>query len=166
MSTFTVTSTADGGDGSLRDELELANAAAGDNTIVFDSGVFAAAQTISLTGGPLELSNTTGTETIVGPAAGLTITAGGSGQVFLVDPNAKASLSGLTITGGSVSGPGGGLMNNRHRHADRLHHHRQHRRERRRRLHRPIRIDLPLWLRRHRQRRHRQTAAASTTRAR
>ena len=79
---------------------------------MFDGGVFATARTINLTGGLLELSNTTGTETIVGPAAGLTIDGGGKGPIFQVDQNVEASISGLTITGGSASGVGGGLLNN------------------------------------------------------
>ena len=112
MSTFTVTNTADGGAGSLRDEIGLANATSGANTIEFDGTVFATPQTITLTGGQLELSNTTGTETIIGPAAGLTVSGGGLSRVFQVDANVTASISGLTITGGTASGVGGGLANN------------------------------------------------------
>ena len=49
-------------------------------------------------GSPLELTDTTGTETITGPTAGVTVNAGGNSRVFLVD--GTASISGLTITGG------------------------------------------------------------------
>ena len=67
--------------------------------------------TITLTGSQLELSNTSGTETITGPAAGVTVSGGGLSRVFQVDANVTASISGLTITGGGVSGAGGGLAN-------------------------------------------------------
>ena len=110
MSTFTVTNTDDSGPGSLRDEIGLANSSAGDNTIEFDGTVFSVAQTINLTGGQLELSNTSGTETITGPAAGLTVSGGGLSRVFEIDAGVTSSISGLTITGGNVSG-GAGLAN-------------------------------------------------------
>src|SRR5262249_11957538 len=111
MSTFTVTNTADSGPGSLRSQIDLANSDAGASTIEFDSTVFNTPQTITLTSGQLELSNTSGTETIMGPAAGVTISGGGLSRVFQVEANVTASLSGLTITGGSMSGPGAGLAN-------------------------------------------------------
>ncbi len=95
---------------SLRQAVNLANVMDGAATITFDPTVFAAPQTIALTGGPLELSDPGGLETITGPAAGLTIDAGGKSRVFVVDSGVTAALSGLTITGGSASG-GGGLAN-------------------------------------------------------
>ena len=49
------------------------------------STVFATPQTITLGGAQLELSDTTGTETITGPAAGVTVNAGGASRVFQVD---------------------------------------------------------------------------------
>ena len=93
-------------------------------TITFDPTVFAAHQTIALTGGQLELSDAGGLETITGPAAGLTIDAGGKSGVFQVDRGVTAALSGLTITGGSARDrrrPG----KRRHDHAHRLHDQRQ-----------------------------------------
>ena len=132
MSTFTVTNTADSGPGSLRYEIDQANSTAGANTVDFDSTVFNTPQTITLTGGQLELSNTSGMETITGPAAGVTVSGGGLGRVFQVDANVTASISGLTITGGQVSGSGGGLANDGRDRAHRLHHQRQLRRQRRR----------------------------------
>src|SRR5262249_46053472 len=85
----------------------------GASDITFDPSAFGSAQTISLTSGQLELSNTTGTETISGPAAGLTISGGGQSRVFQVDQGVTASISGVTITAGTVSGygSGGGLYN-------------------------------------------------------
>ena len=94
---------------SLRDAIAAANAVPG-QTITFDPTVFASAQTITLTLGQLELSDTSGTETIMGPVAGVTVNAGGLSRVFQVDGGVTASLSGLTITGGSA-GNGGGLYN-------------------------------------------------------
>ena len=67
----------------------------GANTITFDPTVFATAQTITLTGGQLALSNTSGAETITGPAAGVTVSGGGLSRVFQVDAGVTASISGL-----------------------------------------------------------------------
>ncbi len=69
----------------LRGAVNLANILTGAQTITFDPTVFATAQTIPLTAGPLELSNTSGLETITGPAAGVTISGGGTSGVFQVD---------------------------------------------------------------------------------
>ena len=86
----------------LREAVNLANVLSGAQTITFNSTVFATAQTITLTAGELELSNTTGTETITGPAAGLTVSGGHQSRVFQVLPRTipQASISGLAITGG------------------------------------------------------------------
>ncbi len=116
IATFVVNTTADqfgfyNGTTSLREAIASANAVPG-QTITFDPTVFASAQTITLTLGQLELSDTTGTTTITGPAAGVTVNAGGASGVFQVDSGVTASISGLTITGGSTSsGNGGGLAN-------------------------------------------------------
>ena len=111
LSTFTVTSTLDNGSaGTLRWAVGQANSAGGAETIAFDKTVFKNPQTITLSGTQLELSDTTGTETITGPKAGVTVSGGGLSRVFQVDPGATASISGLTITGGK-SVKGGGLYN-------------------------------------------------------
>ena len=101
----------DPGDGktTLREAIASANALPG-QAITWDSTVFAGAQTITLAGAALELSDTSGTEAIAGPAAGLTISGGGLSRVFQVDPGVTASFAGLTITGGNA-GVGGGLYN-------------------------------------------------------
>src|SRR6516164_3057694 len=104
-STFTVNSTGDTGAGAglfgdLRYCVNQTNAAGGNQTIIFDSGVFATAQTITLSGTQLELKDTTGTETITGPAAGVTVSGGELSRVFQVDGGVTASISGLTITAG------------------------------------------------------------------
>jgi parallel beta-helix repeat protein len=79
--------------------------------ITFDPTVFATAQTITLTNGVLELSDTSSPITITAPSAGVTINANATGRVFLVDTGVSASLTGLTITGGYLSGItyGGGI---------------------------------------------------------
>ena len=113
---FTVNSLGDAGIGSgdAGDLLYCINQANSDdqpNTIVFDPSVFGTPQTITLSGGQLELKDTLGTQTITGPAAGVTISGGGNSRVFQVDPGVTASISGLTISGGSAAGIGGGLVN-------------------------------------------------------
>jgi hypothetical protein len=119
-STFTVTSTLDDGSaGSLRWAVGQASSSAGADTIVFDKGVLSTPQTITLTGGQLELTDAA-TTTIRGPAAGVTISGNHASRVFAIDSGASAALSGLTITEGKVSGgfgppgpgdSGGGLSN-------------------------------------------------------
>ncbi len=73
--------------------------------------MFKTPQTITLNGTQLELSDTTGTETITGPAAGVTVSGNNASRVFQVDGSVTASISALTITGGNVgtSKSGGGL---------------------------------------------------------
>ncbi len=99
------------GDLSLRQAVNLANVLDAAETITFDPTVFATPQTIDLTQGQLELSDTGGMETIDGPAAGLTVSGNDASRVFLLDPGVTATLSGLTITAGSVSDRGGGIYN-------------------------------------------------------
>ena len=97
----------------LRQAIVQANTNGGNETITFDKTVFKTPQTINLNGGQLELSDKTGTETITGPAAGVTVNAGGHSRVFQVDASVTASISGLTITGGNAgnAGDGGGVLN-------------------------------------------------------
>src|SRR5262249_35719247 len=93
------------------DAIGLANASLGASTIEFDSTVFSTPLSINLTSGQLELSDTNGSETIMGPAAGVTVSGAGTSRVFAIDANVTAAISGLTIAGGRVSGNGGGLAN-------------------------------------------------------
>jgi len=114
LSTFTVNSTADDGSaGTLRYEIGLANSNAGANTIAFDSTIFSTPQTLTLAGSQLELSNRSGTETITGPAAGVTVSGARLSRVFQVDGGVTASISGLTITCGQAGNysRGGGVYN-------------------------------------------------------
>ncbi len=114
-STFVVNNSTDSpvaGETDLRQAIASANATTGDNTITFDPTVFAMPQTITLAGDQLEASNTSGTETIAGPTADVTVNAGGLSRVFQVDANVTASISGLTITGGDAGSANGGGVNN------------------------------------------------------
>jgi CSLREA domain-containing protein len=107
--------TATANDCSLRGAISRANDSAGDDTIVFDATVFAAAQTITLGGSELSI-NENGGLTITGTGANLlTINGNNQSRVFLVNPNAYVAISGMTVTGGNgvggFSGFGGGIAN-------------------------------------------------------
>ena len=78
--------------------MSLANGLAGPITITFDPAVFTGGQTITLTGSELELSRPVPIFTITGPAAGVTISAGGLSGVFQIDKTVTAYISGLTIS--------------------------------------------------------------------
>ena len=100
----------------LRQAIALANTNGGAESITFDKKVFNTPQTINLDPalGQLELSDQTGTETITGPRAGVTIkgnytTPGVTNSIFEIEPGATATLSGLTITGGNNPIFGGGV---------------------------------------------------------
>src|SRR5262249_50629709 len=102
----------------LRQAIALANTNGGADTITFDKTVFKTPQTINLNPalGQLELSDQTGTETITGPKAGVTVngnytSAGPANSVFKIDPGVTATLSGLTIMGGNNGADGGGVDN-------------------------------------------------------
>jgi hypothetical protein len=99
------------GDLSLRQALNLAGLRTGNVTITFDPTVFASPQTIDLTAGPIELSRTSGTTRITGPAAGVTVNAGGLSRVLRIDTGVTATISGVTIAGGSTLYSGGGIYN-------------------------------------------------------
>ena len=103
---------ADDGLTSLREAVDYANATAGDDTIAFDASL--AGQTITLTSGQLDLTDTTGKTTIVGLGSDqLTVSGNNASRVFHVGASAIADISGLTITQGSASGSngGGGIFN-------------------------------------------------------
>jgi len=125
-SSYLVTSTAGSGDvGTLRAAVGWANVSTNanpafianpvPNTVFFDTaGVFATPQTITLSPilGTLELSSTSTAESIDGPgAAVVTVSGNNAVRVFQVDSGVTAALSGLTISGGSTSGDGGGIWN-------------------------------------------------------
>ncbi len=120
LSTFTVSNTLDSMpgqppvDGSLRQAIERSDSTLGPNEIDFAPGL---SGTITLTGGQLTIMNNA--VTIMGPGAKqLSVSGNNTSRVIEVDL-VHAALSGLTITGGSVtpssifiSVGGGGLYNN------------------------------------------------------
>ena len=103
----------------LRTAVNIDNIRASATAITFNTTAFATAQSINLVDGQLELSKTTGTMTINGPAAGVTVSGDKVTRIFQVDKQVTATISGLTIadgltstaTGGSYAGYGGGLLN-------------------------------------------------------
>ena len=96
--TFVVTTTADGGPGSLRAAVLDANAAGGSNTIQVGSGTY------TLTLDPFQFEITSGDNvTITGAGAGSTIIdAAGRGRAFQVDTGSSLTLTGMTVQNGSV----------------------------------------------------------------
>ncbi|GAB4346089.1 MAG: hypothetical protein Fur0042_11330 [Cyanophyceae cyanobacterium] len=135
LATITVNSTADtiANDGAttLREAIISINAGSNLNgvvatgaygtgdTIVFDPAVFSTSRTINLSLGPVEgvtaVDATVGdlditrNVTITGPGANLlTIRSANDSRVFHINGNRTATLSGMTITGGSASYAGSG----------------------------------------------------------
>ena len=118
--TFTVTTTADSGAGSLRAAIAQANANAGVADSIVFSSLFNTAHIIALTSGQLALTDTART-TITGPGANLLSISGNNvSRVIEVNSGASATLTGLTITGGHSTtalkllngfSVGGGLAN-------------------------------------------------------
>ena len=111
--TFTVSTTADGGTGSLREAVVAANARPGDDTILLPAGTYA----LSLAGtgddaassGDLDVTDTNGRLTIVGDGAAATIIDGLLAEsVFEVLAGADLRLEDLTVTGGFGDGFRGG----------------------------------------------------------
>ena len=109
LSTLVVKSIADDGSpGTLRWAVAQANANNQADTIGFSS-LFSAPQTITLTGGPLTLTDTAAT-TIAGPGANLlTINGNQAGSGFDIQ-GGSATISGLTVTNGQAD-RGGGVLN-------------------------------------------------------
>ena len=107
--------TSPAGQMNLRQAVNLANVLKSATTINFAQSpgdAFATPQTISLTEGQLELSDTSGLQTITGPNANLTLSGSGLSRVFQVDGGVTASIFGLFIAnGGGSADKGGGVLN-------------------------------------------------------
>ncbi len=113
---FAVTTTQDGGEGSLRQAILNAIDLDGPNTVTFDSkvGPFSTPQTIVLESDLPDL----GTElTIDGriegglwKAVGVTVSGGGERRVFNVKPGGRVTLHALTVADGRAKN-GGGVAN-------------------------------------------------------
>ena len=98
LTIFTVTSLADSGAGSLRQAILDANNSAGDDEIVFQSGLNG---TIALTSGQMTISETV--EITGNGAANSIIDAQGDSRIFDISSGA-VSLSGLTLQNGQIAG--------------------------------------------------------------
>jgi predicted outer membrane repeat protein len=113
---FAVTTTADAGEGSLRQAIINANMLYGANTITFDTtiGPFAEPETIMVAGG---LPDIVGEVTIDGyikgrlwKPSGVTLRGGNQGRIFTVTPGAMATIASLTVADGYAR-DGGGILN-------------------------------------------------------
>jgi hypothetical protein len=103
LSTLTVLSAADNGQGSLRDAIKDASS---DDTIVFAPGL--AGETITLTSHQLTITKSLN---IQGPGASLLAISGNdTNRVFNISADLNVAISGLTITHGR-SAEGGGILN-------------------------------------------------------
>ena len=96
----------------LRQAIVQANTNGGAETITFDKTVFNTARTIHLdpTLGQLEPNDPTGTETITGPNAGVTIDGSAASRLFEIGSGAKVAISGLTLMDG-VATDGAAVLN-------------------------------------------------------
>lgn len=104
LATFTVSTLADSGAGSLRQAIIDANAAAGADVIEFDASL---AGTIALGGTELPITESL---TIQGPGPDrLTIDAGAASRIFNVFFGVSG-IRGLTLTGGNVADSGGAVL--------------------------------------------------------
>src|SRR5581483_2653987 len=95
-------------------ELALVSGALGDDTIQFGlGGNTSTGRAIRLDGGPLKISDTTWSTTIIGPSDyRLTINGAGRSRVWTIESGRVASLSNLTIVGGDAGDAnGGGILN-------------------------------------------------------
>ncbi|HLM60034.1 MAG TPA: choice-of-anchor Q domain-containing protein, partial [Pyrinomonadaceae bacterium] len=109
--TFTVTNTNNSGAGSLRQAVLDSNAAAGSDTIVFDSS-FNTTRTITLTS-TITIDPATGDSlTITAPGANLlTVSGNNAVQIFFVNTGDTAAISGMTLTAASNNNGGAGVDN-------------------------------------------------------
>ncbi len=115
---FVVDSTSDASDGNygegafgLREAIELTNQLEGPDQVWFADSM--SGQTITLANGQLGITSSLA---IIGPGADLlTINGNNASRVFNVDDNSpivhEVLISGMTITGGNTSLPGGGINN-------------------------------------------------------
>lgn len=121
--TYTVTKTADTADGtcdadcSLREAVAAATATPDDDVIVFDAGVFASAQTITLAGSEIAIAGN-GNLVIEGPGADLlTLDGNGTSRILSNGAGAVTTVRDLRFTGGNGvgaanSGRAGAIYNN------------------------------------------------------
>jgi hypothetical protein len=104
LTTYTVTSVADSGPGSLRDAIQQANGNPGPNEIDISLGSGA----IVLEGQALEISGNVTIEGVNSPV--IDGNASGSSSVFVVDEKADVTLDGLAIKGGNFGVENSGTL--------------------------------------------------------
>ncbi|HZK81016.1 MAG TPA: hypothetical protein VFC46_08120, partial [Humisphaera sp.] len=97
------------GNVSLRSAVEWADVQSSDSTITFDPTAFATAQTIRLTNGELDITNTANSLTITGPSAPVTVDGRGLSNIFAVESGVTAEIDNLTISNGKAAS-GGGIL--------------------------------------------------------
>jgi hypothetical protein len=122
LSTYVVNTTADtpvSGLLDLRQAIAAANSHAGADTVTFSSSVFTTGSlhTITLLGGQISFTDTTGATTVTGPGTSvLEVDGNHNGRVFNTAAGITVNLSGMTIAKGLVQpsgtvGLGGGIAN-------------------------------------------------------
>ncbi len=111
FSTFSVSTVADSGAGSLRQAIINSNAAGGTNTIKFFSGIGGSFPTTGTVNLLSELPTITNNVTIQGSGEhALTINGNGFGSVFTFS-NVSGDISAMKIEGGNAISTGGGIDN-------------------------------------------------------
>ncbi|APZ92599.1 CARDB domain-containing protein [Fuerstiella marisgermanici] len=114
ISVSTLADSVDPADGvtSLREAVAAANERPGDDTITFDASLYAdQPNVIRLTNGQLEISDTAGKTSIIGPGSErLQISGSSLDRIFSIQPDVDAQISGLTLTDG-VAAQGGAVFN-------------------------------------------------------
>jgi hypothetical protein len=112
--TLIVTNTNDSGTGSLRAAIQTANGIIGSNIVLFQAGLNG---TIKLTTGELPVAANV---KILGPGSAV-LGVDGNRTSRVIDINApfatRVSISGLTISGGSATGEGGGILTSNGNHS-------------------------------------------------
>lgn len=107
LSTFTVTSLADTGPGSLRAAVQTANLTPGADTVVFAPALFGG--TIALTSGAISITDNV---TIHGlGASSLAVSGSDSSRIFDVSGNITASIDNLALVHGRSAINGGAIQN-------------------------------------------------------
>ncbi|HEX5955788.1 MAG TPA: choice-of-anchor Q domain-containing protein [Solirubrobacterales bacterium] len=108
---FTVTNLNNAGAGSLRQAVIDANAAAGTDTVVFQSGLTG---TVTLAGTDIDVLESL---EIQGPDAGvITVSGNNASRIFYINPDTNGNpgdpvrISGLTLTDGNAGADGGGAL--------------------------------------------------------
>ena len=99
----------------LRDAINQANVDSGEDLIVFDRSLFSTAQTITLSLGELDITHSLDIIAPRDPITGsnlVSVSGNNATRVLEIETGATVNLSGLLITGGSLTGDNGGGISN------------------------------------------------------